>query len=115
MAYSTLVSRYPSGNTHFLSALGLSLQSHYQVVVVGDPDAPDTREMLSELQKQFLTNKTVLFKHEKNKEALDRLVPFVSAMTAIDHKATAYVCRDFTCNLPTTEIKEMLANLNGKV
>jgi len=32
-------------------------------------------------------------------------------MPAIDGKATAYVCENFTCRLPTTEVEQLAALL----
>jgi uncharacterized protein YyaL (SSP411 family) len=30
-------------------------------------------------------------------------MPFIGPMTLKEERATAYVCRDFTCQAPTTE------------
>ncbi|MDX9786639.1 MAG: thioredoxin domain-containing protein [Desulfobacterales bacterium] len=114
IAFSTLVSRNPSANTHFLTALSFALHPHYEVVVVGNPNAPDTKRMLGTLQKQFLPETTLIFKPDGPNEGIGRLTPFTTAMTPINRQATAYVCRNFACNLPTTDIDEMMNNLNAK-
>jgi len=41
-------------------------------------------------------------------EAIKRLVPFVRGQNKIEGKATAYVCENYGCQLPTTEISEMM-------
>ncbi|HUW58590.1 MAG TPA: hypothetical protein VMZ92_18280 [Planctomycetota bacterium] len=45
---------------------------------------------------------------------LAALAPFTKAQAPIDGKATAYVCRDFTCNAPTTDVTTMLELLGVK-
>jgi uncharacterized protein YyaL (SSP411 family) len=37
--------------------------------------------------------------------------PYRLSMTAKNGKATAYVCQEFACKLPTTSIDQMLENL----
>ena len=40
-----------------------------------------------------------------------RLAPFTSTQSSIDGRATAYVCRNYNCKLPTTDAVEMLSLL----
>ena len=40
------------------------------------------------------------------------LAPFTAPLQQVNGKATAYVCRDFKCSLPTNDIPTMLAELN---
>jgi len=44
--------------------------------------------------------------------ALPLLRDVMAGKTQIDGKATAYVCRDFTCSLPVTEPTELVALLS---
>ena len=46
--------------------------------------------------------------------AIVRMAPYTKFMAPKGGKATAYVCTDFVCKLPTTEISQMLANLQVK-
>jgi hypothetical protein len=45
------------------------------------------------------------------KPALAQALPFIANMTLLDGRATAYVCRDFTCAAPTTDAETMLKAL----
>jgi len=40
------------------------------------------------------------------------LAPFTKDLTTIDGKATAYVCRNYMCNLPTIDVQKMLEQLH---
>jgi len=43
------------------------------------------------------------------KGALEDLPESTRAMTPVDGRATAYVCRNFSCRQPTTDPAEMMA------
>ena len=43
-----------------------------------------------------------------------RMAPYTEFMAPKTGRATAYVCTDFVCKLPTTDISQMLANLQVK-
>jgi uncharacterized protein len=112
-AFSESVDRYPPGYTHLMVALEYALNPNYEVVIVGRTRAGDTRAMLEALRKPFLPAKVVLLRPDDKKEAADiiRLAPYTEFMVSKGGKATAYVCTDFVCKLPTTDIAQMLANL----
>jgi uncharacterized protein YyaL (SSP411 family) len=42
-----------------------------------------------------------------------RMAPYTEFMVPKTGRATAYVCTDFVCKLPTTDISQMLANLQA--
>jgi hypothetical protein len=44
---------------------------------------------------------------------LSRIAPFISAMTLRHGRSTAYVCRDFACQAPTTDPTELADLLRG--
>jgi hypothetical protein len=114
-AFSDLVFRSPWKHAHLMTALGLALNPGVQVVVVGGTDAPETKRMLSALEKPFLPEKAVVFKPTSGDEArIDRLIPRVTSMTALNDAPTAYICKDFTCKQPTSDIEEMLRDLGKK-
>jgi uncharacterized protein YyaL (SSP411 family) len=49
----------------------------------------------------------VLLKKEDQKD-LENLAEFTKDMKTIGNKTTVYVCKDFVCSKPITEIKEVL-------
>ena len=112
-AFSESVNRYPPGHAHLMVALDYALNPNYEVVIVGQPGAKDTRAMLRALRRPFLPGKVVLLRPADKKAAAEiiRMAPYTEFMVSKDGRATAYVCTDFVCKLPTTEISQMLANL----
>jgi uncharacterized protein YyaL (SSP411 family) len=115
-AFSESVNRYPPGHAHLMVALDYALNPSYEVVIVGRPAAKDTRAMLTALRKSFLPGKIVLLRPADKKAAAEiiRMAPYTEFMVPKDGRATAYVCSNFVCKLPTTDISQMLANLKVK-
>jgi uncharacterized protein YyaL (SSP411 family) len=112
-AFSGSVNRYPPGHTHLMVAVEYALYPNYEVVIAGKPGAKDTRAMLTALRQPFLPGKIVLLRPADKKEAAEiiRMAPYTEFMVPKNGRATAYVCTEFVCKLPTTEISQMLANL----
>ncbi len=106
-----LVRRMPSGFAAFLIGLDLAVGPTFEVVVVGRPGAADTEAMLSALRSRYLPNAVVIFRPEGEASAITRLAPYTATQHTLGGKATAYVCRNFVCNRPTTDIGKMLALL----
>jgi uncharacterized protein YyaL (SSP411 family) len=99
-------------HSYFLGAADFAAGPTFEVVVTGDPAATDTREMIRSLNRTYLPNAVVLFKPADAADPpINRLAPYVSALHPVNGRATAYVCRDFSCSLPTNDIPTMLAEL----
>ena len=73
--------------------------------------------MFAALHREFLPNKVVVFRPQQaaGEEAplITRLAAYTKAQTALDGKPTAYVCENYTCQAPTTDIAVMLEYLAG--
>ncbi|RXA19376.1 thioredoxin domain-containing protein [Methanosarcina sp. MSH10X1] len=111
-AFSKLIRKIPSGYAQFLSALDFGLGPTYQVVIVGKHESPDTVHMLEELRAYFIPNKVLIFRPEGKDPEITDLAAYTKEQTPIEGKATAYVCQNYECQLPTTEVNEMLKMLN---
>ena len=119
----------PSAHTMSLVALDLALGPAQEVVVTGDPDDPGARRMLAALADRYGPRTAVLFKPAGTSaeapggpateapggpvaEALAEIAPFTAPHDLLDGKATAYVCTGFACRRPTTDVAEMLEQLD---
>jgi uncharacterized protein YyaL (SSP411 family) len=113
-AFSKMISEAPAAYTQFMVALDFALGPTSEVVIVGNPGSGDTMTMIQTLQGSFTPNKVVMFRSTKERDPeITRLAEFIRDFSSIEGKATAYVCKGFRCDLPTTEAQQMLALLNG--
>jgi hypothetical protein len=111
-AFSKLIRKIPSGYTQFLSAFDFGLGPAYQVVIAGERESLDTGHMLEELWAYFVPNKVLVFRPEGKDPEITSLATYTKDQVPIEGKATAYVCRNYECQLPTNEVNEMLRMLN---
>ena len=82
-------------------------------MIAGDPQAADTRQMVQALRRQFIPNKVVLLRAPGGaEEEITRLAEFTRYQSSLQGRATAYVCLNYRCQLPTTEISQMLKSLS---
>lgn len=108
-AFAGSIRRQPSASPQLMSGVDFGIGPSYEVVIVGDPNSADTKEMLKALRQKFVPNKVVLLKPTgENGAAISDIAEFTRYQTARAGKATAYVCLNFVCNLPTTDTGKML-------
>ena len=113
--FSMNIKRSPSLHTQFMVAMDFWIGPSYEIVIIGNSRAKDTKEMLEALRKHFIPNKVVILKDAKSKSPeIIRIAEFTKYQTSIDGKATAYVCADYKCKMPTTDVSKMLELLNVK-
>lgn len=109
LAFSVQVSRQPAAYTMLMATLDFGIGPAYEVVVVGDTGAQDTLEMLKALRSMFMPSKVVILVDSgQNSPAIFRLAGFTKNLSAIGGSATAYVCANQSCDLPTTNAAKML-------
>lgn len=111
-AFSKQLQQVPSGYTQFLSALDFGLGPSYEVVITGKLDSSDTKAMLEQLWTYFIPNKVLVFRPEEKDSEIIKIAPYTETQEPVEGKATAYVCQNYECQLPTTDINEMLRLLN---
>lgn len=111
-AFGGDVKRQPSNFSQLLSGVDFGIGPSYEVVVVGNSQAEDTKAMLKALRSRYVPNKIVLLKStEKSAADISRIAEFTQYQSSRDGKATAFVCLNYACKLPTTDIAKMLASL----
>ncbi len=101
--------KYPMGMPQMLVALDFQLKKPKQIIIAGKADAADTKKMLRAVYDRFLPNKIILLADGgRAQKQLAKYLPFIASVSMLDGKATAYVCEDYTCKLPTTDVNVMI-------
>jgi uncharacterized protein YyaL (SSP411 family) len=102
--FSPQVTQIPSAHAQFLIGLDFRIGPSYEVVIAGRSETSDTAEMLVALQKIYAPNKILVFRPEGDTQIAE-IAPFTESQNSIEGKATAYICQNRVCNLPTTNIR----------
>ncbi len=112
-AFAATVNHFASAMPQLLVAYEFSLSKPRQVVIAGKLDDPGTRDLLREVHRHFLPDKVlILADGGVGQQFLGQNNEAIRAMTPVDGKPAAYVCENFACQAPVTEIKALNALLS---
>jgi uncharacterized protein YyaL (SSP411 family) len=106
-AFGSRISAAPLGLPQMLVAYESSLAPPKQIVVVGDRNAADTQRLLDARHARFLPHHILLLvDDDESRRRLSAWHPAVAAMQPNDGRAAAYVCENFACQLPTSDVDQ---------
>lgn len=105
-ALGSAMAQYPSGFAHWLGNAWLLLGEPREIAIVGDVADPETRHLLAVVRAQFRPNTIVAIGQGET-------IPLLAGRSQIDNRPTAYVCRNFVCNLPVNSADELRNQLES--
>jgi hypothetical protein len=89
----------PQGLPQLLCALELAFLPPRHVVLAGDPAAEDFRALAAVVHEKFGPRRTLVRAYAT--------LPWTAPMEPLAGRAAAYVCEDYTCQLPVVEPAEL--------
>ena len=112
-SFSGYVKGSPMGYTHLLAAVDFIAGPAQEIVIAGNPDHKNTQAMIRAVQEKFLPNKVVLlYSDGPEGKSLEALSPFVQGMRPVNQEPAAYVCKQYTCRFPVTEVDSLILLLD---
>jgi uncharacterized protein YyaL (SSP411 family) len=112
-AFSVQVNQLSVGHTQLISGFLLAESPSSEIVIAGNLESPDAIEMLRRVREHYSPHQVVLLRPTDPDDTLFDLNPVLQDQIPIEGKATAYVCKDFQCNAPTTSVEEMIKLLES--
>jgi uncharacterized protein len=107
-AFAPRLSAAPVALPYLLAACEFRMGDPRQVILVGERGAEDTNSLVRALYSRFLPNRIVLLVDSaETRKALAAGIPAVESMEKMGGRAAAYVCRNYTCQLPVSEASEL--------
>ena len=107
-AFATILLQFPSGMPQMLVAVENSLGKPRQIVIAGKKDSPETKALLKEVHRHFLPNTIVILADaNEGQKYLGERNEAIRAMSLVEGKPAAYVCENFTCKAPVTDVKRL--------
>lgn len=110
--FSEQIAKVPMLYAQYLIALDFEIGPSQEFVLVGESGELNLKNMLDAIRSQFVPNKVVLLKTTSSSE-LTAISPYTESLTMKNGKATAYVCSNFSCNAPTSEVGEIMRILEN--
>src|SRR5712692_6467303 len=105
----------PEALPQMACALDFSLSKPKQVIIAGQNNAADTRVLLRLVHERFLPNKILLLADgAAGQKQLAHWLPFIESVARKQGRATAYICENYVCKLPTTDPQVVARLLKGR-
>jgi uncharacterized protein YyaL (SSP411 family) len=99
------MTRSPGGFGHLLGAVDFYTSTPLEIVIVGEPSAPDTHELVEVIHGNFLPNRVIIVGTDETS------TPLLQNKTKDAGRATAYVCRRGVCKRPVTSAADLATEL----
>jgi uncharacterized protein YyaL (SSP411 family) len=109
-AFSSRLSRSPDALPQLVASMDFGQSKAKQIIIAGKRNAPDTRAMLRIVHERYIPNKFLMLADKQ----IVRWLPFVESMVPKDNKATAYICENYVCLLPTSDLSVVARILDGQ-
>jgi uncharacterized protein len=105
-AFAKQLEDAPSSMPQMLVALSQTRSKPKQIVIAGKTDDAATQAMLREIHRHFVPHEVlILADGGTGQKFFSDRVEFMKSVGKIDNRPTAYVCENFVCQLPTTDLK----------
>ncbi len=113
-----LMGRAPAGTGQWLAALDFYLSQPKEIAIVGPRDDQATQRLLDTVSGRYLPNKVVVGAEPLAGDALGPAspqppIPLLQDRGMVGGRPTAYVCRNYTCQLPVTDPEDLAAQLGA--
>ena len=113
-SFSAQINAYPQALVRMLSVRRELLEKPRQVVIAGRRGADDTKTMMATVSGSYDPGRILLLADgAENQQFLGEFLPFIRTVAMQDKRATGYVCKDFTCQLPVTKPEALRRELAG--
>jgi uncharacterized protein len=110
---SEALGKAPNAFGRMLSALDFNLSAPAEVALIGPLQSGPMLEMLRAVWQQYIPNKVVAASEAGDEEAA-RIVPLLAFRPQVNDSVTAYVCRNYICEAPTTDPATIVRQLAGE-
>lgn len=115
-AFAGMVRDYPKAHTFFLTAFQSAVTPSREIVITGKAGSEGVRRMVEAVHREFLPETVMVFRPE-NGEAreVEELAPLARGRKPIDGMPAAYICENFACRQPVTDVDELVTMIRGGV
>jgi uncharacterized protein YyaL (SSP411 family) len=109
-AFGSRLAATPSALPQMLAACEFLIRKPREIVLAGERGAPDTHALMRALFVRFDPNRVALLvDSDETRSRLAAGIREIEFMHTIDGRASAYVCRDYTCQAPVSDVEKFAA------
>ncbi|HUX93466.1 MAG TPA: thioredoxin domain-containing protein [Ignavibacteriaceae bacterium] len=108
--FSNSINESPASFTQALAGLDFAFGPSYEIVVAGERDSSGIIDILNGIRKKFLPNKILILNSDDDND-LKEISSFIKYQTPVNEKPTVYICQNFNCNIPLTQMKNIFEEI----
>ena len=108
-----LMERAPSAFAWWLQGAEFYASAIKQVVIVGERDDPDTQALVDEARRGFNPDRIVALMEPDEAAETGTGLPLFEGRRMINGQPTAYVCKNYACELPVTDVAALAEQLGN--
>ena len=102
------MARQPTGFGRLLCALNHLLVPSQEIAIVGDPEGADTAALLQVVRSRYLPTSVLALKRPGE----ESMLPLLEGRDLVNGQAAAYVCENYACKLPVTDVQALAGLLD---
>jgi uncharacterized protein YyaL (SSP411 family) len=110
-AFASKVKTIESAHAYFMTALLYSQVPGKDIIISGKEQENQTKAMIKEINNTYLPFATVVL--NTGDERLSSINPEIKAHIPLEGKTTAYICENFTCREPITDLQKFSEYIKG--
>ncbi|MBI3785117.1 MAG: thioredoxin domain-containing protein [Deltaproteobacteria bacterium] len=100
------VEQSPTAYAFRLMALDFAIGPTQEIVLAGARNDPKIKGLATTLYSLYAPRAVVAL-HDADDKKIEQLVPFLRQQNMVGGRATAYVCENYVCKLPTSEVEKL--------
>lgn len=109
--FCTLLEQSPQIMPHLMAAVDYFLTPPEHLMIVKSADDQQNSLALP-FDEAYHPNVTVIVLERENRQYFEERFPMVKSMPMLQGKSTAYLCKNFACQLPTNSVEEVRRSLS---
>jgi uncharacterized protein YyaL (SSP411 family) len=108
--------KIPQGCLTLLMSVDSLIHPPKEIAIVGRKDSDDTKKLLKAIHSRFIPNRVIALLDTSSTDAAEiaKKIPLLVNRKPVDGKSTAFVCVNFTCQLPVTSPDDLIDQLITK-
>ena len=114
--YSHQMESAPSGSAQLLCELDFLLSTPKEIAIAGHLNSEVTKKVLHAIHSRFIPQRVMALLDETAEESQESeaLVPLLENKQQINGETTVYVCENYACKAPTTNLAELENQLDSR-
>jgi uncharacterized protein YyaL (SSP411 family) len=113
LAFKQFTEKTPIGFSQFLVGYSFTQNPSFEIIIVGAKRNLQTIEILKTINSVFLPNKVIIILDKQSKKEMEKIAPFTKDYEMLNEVTTVYICKNYKCELPTSDINKILEILTN--